>query len=311
MHRWQVFAVVSVGVFMAEPRPLHRQHRVPGHPRATSAGRASPACPGSSTPTRSCSPRCSSRPGGSPTAPAASAASSAGSRSSSPPRRSARPRPRSRCWSPRASLQAAGAALHACRPRSACCCPSSRPRSAPTAVGVVGGRRRRRRRGRPADRRAARARSSWRWVFLVNVPVGLVALVVGGARCCASARRRPRGRAPTCSAPCCSPRRSRCSRSASSRARTGAGAAPRVLGVVRRRRPCSCLRSSLRSARHPAPVVELADAARALVRGRERRARCCSSPPSPRCCSRSVLFLTGVWHYSVLRAGLELAPGPG
>ena len=85
---------------------------------------------------------------------------------------------------------------------------------------------------------------------------------------------------------------------------------PRVVGVVRRRRRCSSPRSCWRSARHPAPVIELADAARALVRGRERRDARCSSPPSRRCCSPASCSSPSVWGYSVLKAGLALAPGP-
>ena len=81
--------------------------------------------------------------------------------------------------------------------------------------------------------------------------------------------------------------------------------------VVRRRRRCSSRRSLARSARHPAPVVEPAILrVRSFAVANVGDARC-SSPPSGRCCSPASLFLTGVWGYSMLKAGLALAPGTG
>ena len=40
---------------------------------------------------------------------------------------------------------------------------------------------------------------SWRWIFVVNVPIGIVTAIVAGASCTRSAS--PRTAAPTCSAP--------------------------------------------------------------------------------------------------------------
>ena len=217
-----------------------------------------------------------------------------------------RSRPPSRCWSRRASCRRAarrvpGADL--ARPAAA----RVPARAARDAVGVwARDRRRRRGAGPPIG-------GCWSRRLALGVP------------------RQPAGRAGRAGAG---------GAHAPGAPRPGPGALPDVLGAVLlaggdraarardrqgprlglgQRRECSALvrrrggaaagvRRSLR--RHPAPVVELADAARALVRGRERSARSSSSPAFSAMLLAGVLFLTGVWHYSVLRAGLSLAPGP-
>ena len=40
------------------------------------------------------------------------------------------------------------------------------------------------------------------------------------------------------------------------------------------------------------------------------RASASSRSASTRCCSSNILFLTGVWHYSILKAGFAVTPGP-
>ena len=83
-------------------------------------------------------------------------------------------------------LQAVGARASSCRRRSACCCRSSRPRSARVATSIWGAT------GAVA---AATGPSlggvlverSWRWVFLVNLLIGMAALLPGAP---------PAGRAP-------------------------------------------------------------------------------------------------------------------
>ena len=67
----------------------------------------------------------------------------------------------------------------------------------------------------------------WRWAFLVNLPFGVAALVAAGAASSSRAARRAAAGCPTWSAPASWSRCSGCSTSASSRAATGAGPAPR------------------------------------------------------------------------------------
>jgi EmrB/QacA subfamily drug resistance transporter len=148
--------------------------------------------------------------------------------------------------------------------------------------------------------------ADWRWVFLVNIPIGVVTVLVGW-------RALPE-------------------------IREGDSAVPDVLGALVLGATVAAVVAAIvqgqdwgwggvrvlglfalgalgvaasvwRARRHPAPVIEpailriravaLADVATllffagfgAMIFG-------------------STLFLTGVWHHSILRAGLELAPGP-
>ena len=303
MHRWRVFAIVSVGVFMAgldlfivniafpdirarlrrdEPRrpvldPERLRDRVR---RAARAGRAHlrPRRAQARLPRR---PRALPRRLG----------------------RVAPPRPRSRCSSAARDRCRPRARRSWCRPRSASCSPSSRPPSARPRSAP--GRRSAASPPRPARRSAACwSRRAGGWVFLVNLPVGLVALVAAARTLQRAPRPRPGPAARRARRGDARERRSRCSCSASSRARIGAGPAP------------AC------SASFAAAAVLVARVPRCAPRATPRRSsscRCCacarsrsrtsarssSSPRSPRCCSRGVLFMTGVWHYSVLRAGLQ------
>jgi EmrB/QacA subfamily drug resistance transporter len=149
--------------------------------------------------------------------------------------------------------------------------------------------------------------ASWRWVFLVNLPVGLVALVAA-ARTLQERRDADPGPRPDVVG-----------------AVMLAGAiALLVLGIVKGpdwgwdstgviasfAGAAALVPAFLaRSARHPAPVVELP-----ILRVRSFAVANLGAflffAAFSAMLLAGVLFMTGVWHYSVLRAGLSLAPGP-
>ena len=84
----------------------------------------------------------------------------------------------------------------------------------------------------------------------------------------------------------------------------------RVLGAFAWPRRC-CWRAFVwRSAVHAHPVLELLAVPRALVRGGLRRAWASSRSASTRVLLANILFLTGVWGYSILEAGFAVTPGP-
>jgi EmrB/QacA subfamily drug resistance transporter len=147
---------------------------------------------------------------------------------------------------------------------------------------------------------------SWHWIFIVNVPLTLIALV-------ASFRVLPEVRDP---------------------ARPPlpdlvgtvlliASVALATLGLVKGSawnwdgRVIACIGAALalaaafvaRSRRHPSPVLELSILRRPAFALASLSAALFFASFSVMLLG-NVLFLTGVWHYSVLRAGLALTPGP-
>ena len=148
---------------------------------------------------------------------------------------------------------------------------------------------------------------SWRWVFLVNLPFSVLALVFGvrllhevrdpaahksdllGAGLLIGGRGQPGGRH----------RR---------RARTGAGPA-RGSSARSRWRRSPAAGSCCAPRRHPDPIIEPA-----VIRHRAVALADLSSLAFfggfGALVLGGVLFLTGVWHESVLRAGFMIAPGP-
>jgi EmrB/QacA subfamily drug resistance transporter len=148
--------------------------------------------------------------------------------------------------------------------------------------------------------------ASWRWVFLVNVPIGLITLIAG-IRVLREVRD-PSGARPD----------------ALGAAWLAAAVGALTLAIVKAPDwgwgsahavglygTAVILFAALafRSRRHPAPIVEpvlvgtrpvaLANAANLLFQ--------CAFAATV---LGGVLFLTSVWHQSVLHAGLEIAPGP-
>jgi EmrB/QacA subfamily drug resistance transporter len=146
----------------------------------------------------------------------------------------------------------------------------------------------------------------WRWVFLVNIPIGVIAVFIGW-------RVLPEIRAEARSAPDILGALVLAVTVAAIVAAIVQGQAWRwggarilgliVLGVL------GVAFSVWRAFRHPAPIIEpailriravaLADLATMLLLG-----------GFGAMVLATTLFLTGVWHHSVLRAGMEIAPGP-
>src|SRR3954454_12616746 len=148
--------------------------------------------------------------------------------------------------------------------------------------------------------------ASWRWVFLVNIPIGLVTLWFG-ARVLEEIRDAEGARPDVLGA-----------------AALAAGVGALVAGIVQGPdwgwdatstlalfAAAAVLLSvvAFRSTRHPAPVIEPA-----LVRIRSvafaNAGALLFFSGFGAMVLGSVLFLPGVWHESVIRAGLQIAPGP-
>jgi len=149
--------------------------------------------------------------------------------------------------------------------------------------------------------------ASWRWVFLVNLPLGAVT-AVAAVRVLTESRDPARGRRPDL---------------------LGAlllciGVGALALGIVKGGEwgwtsgrvigaevlaLAALAAFGARSARHPAPVVELS-----ILRSPTTRAANLSvflfSMGFFGLLLASVLFLTQIWGYSILEAGLAFAPGP-
>src|SRR4051794_9243119 len=149
--------------------------------------------------------------------------------------------------------------------------------------------------------------ASWRWVFLINLPVGLAA-AVAAARVLRESSDPAHARKPD----------------VLGAVLLATAIGMLALGLVKAPdwgwtdpRTLSTLATSMvaliafvtRSARHPAPVVELA-----MLRVRSfsmaTTAALLFSAGFGAMLLGGVLFLTQVWDYSVLKAGIAFAPGP-
>jgi EmrB/QacA subfamily drug resistance transporter len=149
--------------------------------------------------------------------------------------------------------------------------------------------------------------ASWRWVFLVNLPVGLIALAAAVRTLQERRDPEPGPRPDVLGA-----------------TMLASGIAVLVLGIVKGPdwgwasggvlasfAAAAVLVPAflLRCARHPAPVVELP-----MLRVRSFAVANLGAllffAAFSAMLLAGVLYMTGVWHDSILRAGLSLAPGP-
>jgi EmrB/QacA subfamily drug resistance transporter len=148
--------------------------------------------------------------------------------------------------------------------------------------------------------------ASWRWVFLVNVPVGLAALLAGW-RVLREVRHPEPGRPDFPGAGVLTVAVAALAGAIVQGGQWGWGSA-RIVGLLAL---ATLLLGVLgrRIARHPAPIVEpalLAVRAFSLAIVASLLFFAAFAGMLLGC----VLFLTGVWHESTLTAGLMIAPGP-
>ncbi len=188
----------------------------------------------------------------------------------------------SSCSSRPASLQAAGAALDHPDVARAAAAGVPAPQERAEVDRALG--RRRRRRGAAAGPPVGGllVQLSWRWVFLVNLPIGVGAMIAGAPVLTEVAGSRRRARR-TCSAPARSCSASPPSWGRSCRARPGAGRSGRILSTAGdERRTPGGRRPSLPDTSVPRGGPR--DRQRALILLCRDGARRSSSSPSPRCC---------------------------
>jgi EmrB/QacA subfamily drug resistance transporter len=150
-------------------------------------------------------------------------------------------------------------------------------------------------------------RVDWRWVFYVNLPIGLVAWLAG-RRLLREARDDSATRWPDAVGVVLVTLAVGALSLAIVEGTDWGWTDPRIVGafvLVAILVPAVVLRA----ARHPAPVLDLA-----LFRTRSfavaNVATILFATAFSAMLLSGVLFLTGVWHYSILEAGLAVSPGP-
>ena len=150
---------------------------------------------------------------------------------------------------------------------------------------------------------------SWRWVFWINIPVGLLAVLLTTRIVPESKDRHARGR------PDSGLRRPRLLAFAVGLVAFALVKAPewgwgsaRFLEALAASVACAAI-MIWRSRRHHSPVIELG-----LLRSRTFAGAFAASilyyAAFGAFVLNSVEFLTGAWHYSAIRAGLAIGPGP-
>jgi EmrB/QacA subfamily drug resistance transporter len=148
---------------------------------------------------------------------------------------------------------------------------------------------------------------SWRWVFWINIPVGLLAVLLTARVVPESRDERTRGRPDLTGAALLAAAVGLLAFALVKAPGWGWGSA-RFVEVLAASAGCGAL-MVWRSRRHHSPVMELG-----LLRSRTFSGTFAASilyyAAFGAFVLNSVEFLTGVWHYSAIRAGLAIGPGP-
>ena len=149
--------------------------------------------------------------------------------------------------------------------------------------------------------------ASWRWVFVVNLPIGLITAVIA-ARILSESRDPQGKRFPDFAGAAMLVLASSALMLAIVQGQSWGWASPRILALIA---GSAVLAATFLywSSRHPAPVLELG-----LFRARAFSAANISGTlffaAFGAMLLASVLFLTRVWHEDILTAGLQISPGP-
>jgi len=148
---------------------------------------------------------------------------------------------------------------------------------------------------------------SWRWVFWINIPVGLLAIALTARFVPESKDEHTRGRPDLAGATLLAAAVGLVAFALVKAPDWGWGSA-RFIGLLAASVACGAI-MIWRSRRHHSPVIELS-----LLRSRTFSGAFAASILYYAAFGAFVLntveFLTGVWHYSAIRAGLAIGPGP-
>jgi len=148
---------------------------------------------------------------------------------------------------------------------------------------------------------------SWRWVFWINIPVGVLAVLLAARIVPESRDQHTRGRPDLAGAALLAAAVGLVALALVKAPGWGWGSA-RFLGLLAGSVACGAV-MIWRSRRHHSPVIELG-----LLRSRTFSGVFAASilyyAAFGAFVLNSVEFLTGAWHYSAIRAGLAIGPGP-
>jgi EmrB/QacA subfamily drug resistance transporter len=148
---------------------------------------------------------------------------------------------------------------------------------------------------------------NWRWVFWINLPVGIIAILLAGKVVPESRDDHVTGRPDVAGAGLLAASVALIALALVKAPDWGWGS-PGFVGLLLASVACGAA-MVVRSRRHHSPVIELG-----LLRSRTFSGAFAASilyyAAFGAFVLNSVEFLTGVWHYSAVRAGLAIGPGP-